>query len=111
MKGLVETIQGPGSLSIRWSMQDIFSHLCKQTLKLILKHVISVNSTTTYLGNHQSILLQWWPFAQWGLDILGLFPIGTRQMKFLVVGIDYFTKWVEAELVGRITEQNVRNFI
>ena len=38
-----------------------------------------------------------WPFAQWGLDILGPFPIGTRHMKFLVVGIDYFSKWVEAE--------------
>ena len=33
-----------------------------------------------------------WPFAQWGLDILGLFPVGTRQMKFLVVRKDYFTK-------------------
>jgi len=44
-----------------------------------------------------------WPFAQWGLDILGHFPIGTRQMKFLVVGIDYFTKWVEAELLTKIT--------
>ena len=36
-----------------------------------------------------------WPFAQWGLDILGPFLVGTRQMKFLVMGIDYFTKWVE----------------
>ena len=33
-----------------------------------------------------------WPFAQWGLDILGLFPVGTRQMKFLVVRKDYFTQ-------------------
>ena len=32
-----------------------------------------------------------WPFAQWGLDILDPFPTRTRQMKFLVVGIDYFT--------------------
>ena len=52
-----------------------------------------------------------WPFVQWGLDILGLFPMETRQMKFLVVGIDYFTKWVEAKLVARITEQNVRSFV
>ena len=36
-----------------------------------------------------------WPFAQWGLGILGPFLVGTRQMKFLVMGIDYFTKWVE----------------
>ena len=52
-----------------------------------------------------------WPFAQWGLDILGPFPIGTRQMKFLVVRIDYFTKWVEAEPLASITQQNVKNFV
>uniref|UniRef100_A0A2N9FU44 Uncharacterized protein n=1 Tax=Fagus sylvatica TaxID=28930 RepID=A0A2N9FU44_FAGSY len=34
-----------------------------------------------------------WPFAQWGLDIMGPLPVGRRQLKFLVVGIDYFTKW------------------
>ena len=52
-----------------------------------------------------------WPFAQWGLDILGPFSLGTRQMKFLVVRIDYFTKWVEAKLLTKITQQNVKNFV
>ena len=52
-----------------------------------------------------------WPFAQWGLDILGPFPLGTRQMKFLVVGIDYFTKWVEAKPLASITQQNVKSFV
>ena len=52
-----------------------------------------------------------WPFAQWGLDILGPFPLGTRQMKFLVVAIDYFTKWVEAEPLASITQQNIKNFV
>ena len=52
-----------------------------------------------------------WSFAKWGLDILGPFPMGMRQMKFLIVRIDYFTKWVEAEPVARITKQNVRNFV
>ena len=51
-----------------------------------------------------------WPFAQWGLDIMGPFPIAVRQLKFLVVGIDYFTKWVEAEALATITEKNIRNF-
>ena len=32
-----------------------------------------------------------WPFTQWGLDILGPFLIAIKQLKFLVVGIDYFT--------------------
>ena len=32
-------------------------------------------------------------------------------MKFLVVGIDYFTKWVETEPLASITQQNVKNFV
>ena len=32
-------------------------------------------------------------------------------MKLLVVGIDYFTKWVEAEPLVGITQQNVKNFV
>ena len=52
-----------------------------------------------------------WPFAQWGLDIIGSFPTAIRQLKFLVVGIDYFTKWVEAEALAIITEKNVRSFV
>ena len=51
------------------------------------------------------------PFVQWGLDILGPFPMGTSQMKFLVVGIDYFSEWVEAEPLAKITQQNVKNFV
>ena len=52
-----------------------------------------------------------WPFAQWGLDIMGPFPTVVRQLKFLVVGINYFTKWVEAETLANTTEKNVRNFV
>ena len=52
-----------------------------------------------------------WPFSQWGLDIMGPFQTAVRQLKFLVVGIDYFTKWVEAEALATITEKNIRNFV
>ena len=34
-----------------------------------------------------------------------------RQLKFLVVGIDYFTKWVEAEPLATITEKSIRIFV
>ena len=44
-----------------------------------------------------------WPFAQWGLDILGLFPLAKAQRKFLIVTCEYFTKWVEVEVVATIT--------
>ena len=32
-------------------------------------------------------------------------------MKFLVMGIDYFTKWVKVEPLAKITQQNVKNFV
>ena len=32
-------------------------------------------------------------------------------MKFLVVGIDYFPKWVQAEPLAKIIQQNVKNFV
>ena len=60
---------------------------------------------------YSNVIRQPWPFTQWGLDIMGPFPIEMRQLKFLIVGIDYFTKQVEAEALATITKKNVRSFI
>ena len=42
---------------------------------------------------------------------MGPFPTAVRQLKFLVVGIDYFTKWVKAKTLATIIEKNVRGFV
>ena len=44
-----------------------------------------------------------WPFQQWGLDILGPLPIRRGQCKFIIVAVDYFTKWAEDEPLATIT--------
>ncbi|KAL0449070.1 UNVERIFIED_CONTAM: hypothetical protein Slati_1463400 [Sesamum latifolium] len=44
-----------------------------------------------------NVMLSPCPFSQWGMDIVGPFPLAPGQKKFLLVAIDYFTKWVEAE--------------
>ncbi|XP_039687900.1 uncharacterized protein [Medicago truncatula] len=51
-----------------------------------------------------------WPFHKWGVDIVGPFPPAPGQLKFLIVGVDYFTKWVEAEAVSKITAEQVIKF-
>ncbi|KAK9078867.1 hypothetical protein SSX86_002925 [Deinandra increscens subsp. villosa] len=38
-----------------------------------------------------------WPFQKWGIDIVGPFPESPGRIKFLIVAVDYFTKWVEAK--------------
>ena len=42
---------------------------------------------------------------------MGPFLTGIRQLKFLIVGIDYFTKCVEAEALATITKKNIRSFV
>nr|KYP33532.1 Gypsy retrotransposon integrase-like protein 1 [Cajanus cajan] len=51
-----------------------------------------------------------WPFSIWDMDILGPFPPAKGQVKFLLVAVDHFTKWIEAEAVATITASNVQKF-
>ena len=52
-----------------------------------------------------------WPFTQWGIDIVGPLPQDKGQVKFLLVAIDYFTKWVEVEALTTITEARIKSFV
>jgi hypothetical protein len=38
-----------------------------------------------------------WPFAKWGVDIVGPMPPSKGNRKFLVVDVNYLTKWAETE--------------
>ncbi|XP_073153413.1 uncharacterized protein [Henckelia pumila] len=51
------------------------------------------------------------PFDQWGMDIVGPFPVSIGQRKFLLVAVDYFSKWVEVEPLAKIAENEVLNFL
>ncbi|KAL2226671.1 UNVERIFIED_CONTAM: Retrovirus-related Pol polyprotein from transposon opus [Sesamum indicum] len=51
------------------------------------------------------------PFDQWRIDIVGPFPPTQSQKKFLIIVVGYFSKWVKAEAVARISEKEVIAFI
>src|SRR3954467_9925902 len=52
------------------------------------------------------------PFAQWGIDLLRSFPIAkTGQYQFLIVAVDYFTKWAEAEPLALVKLANIKKFV
>ena len=59
-------------------------------------------------ANDQQPILCPTPFAQWGMDILGPFTTATGGRRFLIVGIDYFIKWVEAEPTTKIKANQIR---
>lgn len=47
---------------------------------------------------------------KWGMDILSPFSLVLSQLKFILVGVCYFTKWVEAKAIAKITTKRVRHF-
>ncbi|XP_022014324.1 uncharacterized protein K02A2.6-like [Helianthus annuus] len=52
-----------------------------------------------------------WPFYKWGMDIVGPFPPSKGGVKFLLVAIDYFTKWPEVKPLAKITGKQVIDFV
>ncbi|GJS75585.1 reverse transcriptase domain-containing protein [Tanacetum coccineum] len=52
-----------------------------------------------------------WPFYKWRIDIAGPFPKGPDRVKFLIVAMDYFTKWIDAKPVATITGNQIKKFI
>ncbi|XP_016205112.1 uncharacterized protein LOC107645570 [Arachis ipaensis] len=58
-----------------------------------------------------SLLTSTRPFTQWGVDLLGPFPVGPGQVKYLIVAIDYYTKWIEAKSLASISSSNCRKFM
>jgi hypothetical protein len=52
-----------------------------------------------------------WPFAVWGVEILGPFPRTVGGYRYLFVAIDKFTKWLEATPMVNITQSAAVAFL
>ena len=46
----------------------------------------------------------------WGMDILGPLPKALGAIKYLLVTIGYFTKWIEARTLRDIVASEVKKF-
>lgn len=62
----------------------------------------SVNPTST---------ANFWPLAQWGVDIVGKLPKAPGGFTHLITATDYYTKWVEAKALIMILAADVENFL
>ena len=51
------------------------------------------------------------PFHTWGIEIVGPFHLEICQMKYLIVAVEYVTKWIEVEPVAQITAHKVKHFV
>ena len=53
-----------------------------------------------------------WPFFIWGKDVIGrIAPKTLNGHKYILVAIDYYTKWVEAASYSTLKAKHVARFI
>ena len=59
-----------------------------------------------------NVLTAPWPFAMWGIDMIGeIKPTTSNGHRFILVVIDYFTKWVEAASFASVIKNVDARFI
>ncbi|PKI77267.1 hypothetical protein CRG98_002336, partial [Punica granatum] len=53
-----------------------------------------------------------WPFSVWGIDVIGpINPKASNRHLFILVAIDYFTKWIETITLASVTANAVARFL
>ncbi|XP_062074982.1 uncharacterized protein LOC133778989 [Humulus lupulus] len=52
-----------------------------------------------------------WPFAKWGMDVVGELPKAAGGRRYALVATDYFTKWVVAEAYVTVSKTDTMSFI
>ena len=52
-----------------------------------------------------------YPFHRVGIDIKGPLPVTTRENRYIIVAMDYLTKWPEAKAIKNARAETVARFI
>ena len=53
-----------------------------------------------------------WSFRGWAIDLIGqIYPPSSKGHKFILVATDYFTKWVEAIHLKKVTSANMIDLV
>ena len=52
-----------------------------------------------------------WPFAVWGIDMIGSLPTGKGGVKYEILAINYLTEWTEVEPLASITAKKSLDFV
>jgi hypothetical protein len=53
-----------------------------------------------------------WSFRGWAIDMIGqIYPPSSKGHKFVLVAMNYFTKWIEAIPIKTVTSGNMIDFV
>ncbi|MCO5601879.1 hypothetical protein L7F22_056005 [Adiantum nelumboides] len=73
--------------------------------------ILEVNGNKHLLHGPRQLVLANGPFEKWGIDAMGPLPRTKNGKLYILVAIDYMTRWVEAQSVTRVNEKTVSRFV
>ena len=50
-------------------------------------------------------------FEKWDIDAIGPLPVTQREKCYILMAVDYLSRWAEAKVVNQITSKEVEKFI
>ncbi|MCO5591661.1 hypothetical protein L7F22_045652 [Adiantum nelumboides] len=87
------------------SMHANVQHWCRSC------HNCQVNGNKKLLYGPRQAVIANGPFEKWGIDAMGPLPRTANGKLYILVAIDYMTRWVEAQSVAKVNEKTVSKFV
>ncbi|MCO5603134.1 hypothetical protein L7F22_057281 [Adiantum nelumboides] len=87
------------------SMHADVQHWCRSC------HNCQVNGNKKLLYGPRQAVIANGPFEKWGIDAMGPLPRTANGKLYILVAIDYMTRWVEAQSVAKVNEKTVSKFV
>ncbi|MCO5599977.1 hypothetical protein L7F22_054084 [Adiantum nelumboides] len=87
------------------SMHADVQHWCRSC------HNCQVNGNKRLLYGPRQAVIANGPFEKWGIDAMGPLPRTANGKLYILVAIDYMTRWVEAQSVAKVNENTVSKFV
>jgi ribonuclease HI len=94
-----------------------FRQGCYWPMAIDAEQIVKTWKACQFAAKHQrrpgalsQLITPTWSLQRWGMDIVGPLPTAQGNFKFVVVEVEYFTKWIEARPVSTITSATIKKF-
>lgn len=101
-EGVCSTHQGAYPIARRTIMQRVFLACDGQAMCRLWQELLDLPGVSDRLATNYTPINSVIPISRWGIDLFGILLTGSGNRRYLIVAIDYFTKWVEVEPMASI---------
>ncbi|XP_050365492.1 uncharacterized protein LOC126784027 [Argentina anserina] len=83
-------------------------------LKVVVRSCLQCHQYTNYINKPLvsiSIIVSLVPFSQWGLNLIEELSTASVEFQYIIFTVDYYTNWIKAKTIAKITMDKVISFL